>query len=100
MLTGSLKVREPRATASECYQGQVRRASGYDRESHVVMLKPDPDEFVRHTADIIVLFEITDDTCWPDAGFELEVSGEPYLAHLTSNTMLERALTGSLPYAC
>lgn len=87
----------PRVRASEFYQGNLSGSSGYDGENRYVVLKPEPAEFSRRTADIIVSFELTDDEDWPDADFELEVSDERYLAHLTTRTSFETAFTGCLP---
>ncbi|MEV0398505.1 hypothetical protein [Actinoallomurus sp. NPDC050550] len=70
------------------------------------MLAPQPTEFARRTAEIIVSFEISeddsdeDDEDWGASTYSsLEVSDPRYLEHLAQNAGFQTAFTGHLPFA-
>ncbi|WP_327129841.1 hypothetical protein [Streptomyces sp. NBC_01727] len=93
----------PRVNVIERYNqfgGQSYRSHG----QHYVKLRPQPAEFARRTAEIIVSWEIREDDLTnldadegTSASFTLKVSDPRYLEHLTKNTYFQTTSTGHLP---
>lgn len=100
---GSSNVCIPRVNVVERYSrfgGRSYRSHG----QHYVKLRPQPAEFARRTAEIIVSWEIREDDLTDldegegtSASFTLEVSDPRYLEHFTKNTYFQTASTGHLP---
>jgi hypothetical protein len=103
---GSTQVRIPRVKAEEYYKDQLHPygARGFSEGTHYLQLAPQPAEFGRRTAEIIVSWEIQEDdsTELEDGGgtsayFTLEVSDPRYLDHFTKSAYFQTAFTGHLP---
>ncbi|MEV0703029.1 hypothetical protein AB0I53_34630 [Saccharopolyspora sp. NPDC050389] len=90
--------REPPVKARDLYGDELNPTSGgfYENGIRYFQRAPKAAEFAQRTSEVVTSFELSGED-WPYASFDLEVSDERYLEHMTKKTWFRTAFTGHLP---